>query len=196
MDNTSNLFGIDNNDIILETGRILIAEPFLEGRYFKRAVIILSEYKDDGAVGFVLNKPSGVYVEDVIDDITDFKSEVFIGGPVEHNRIYYMHCKPDLIPKSIPICHGLYWGGDFEILKILISEKQIAPQDIRFFIGYSGWSAGQLQEEVDDKVWLVGMPDIPVIMSCKTEKLWEKTLRKMGGKYKMWSNFPENPNMN
>ncbi len=196
MDITSNLFSIEPNNITLEAGRILIAEPFLEGEYFKRSVILLTEYSEKGAVGYVVNKPSGIYIDDVVEDISDFKSEIFIGGPVEINQVYFIHNRPDLIPNSLLICDDLYWGGDFEVVKILIQEKQITPHEIRFLRGYSGWSAGQLQDEINDQSWVVSIPEIDAIMGKNVSRLWENTLCKMGGKYKMWSNLPKDPNMN
>ncbi|MDE5418032.1 YqgE/AlgH family protein [Labilibaculum sp. DW002] len=196
MDGTDDLFRMENNNIIPGKGKVLIAEPFLEGRYFSRSVVLLTEFSDEGAVGFVLNKPVNLNVNEVLINIAHFDGDVFIGGPVDTNRVYYIHTIPELIPQSIHIYDNLYWGGDFAILKELISLKKIEVHQVRFFAGYSGWSAGQLEDEIKENSWLVSQLDVKDVMNCNNEKLWERSLRKMGGRYKMWSNFPENPGLN
>lgn len=196
MDGTSDLFRIENNNINPGKGKVLIAEPFLEGRYFKRSIVLLAECNEDGAVGFVLNKPINLSVDEVLINIAYFKGEVFIGGPVDTNRIYYIHTIPDLIPQSLPIFNNLYWGGDFSVLKDLIEQKLVLPNQVRFFAGYSGWSAGQLEEEIKEHSWLVSELEVEEIMDAENSNLWEQSLRKLGGRFRMWSNFPENPSLN
>ncbi|RUT73242.1 YqgE/AlgH family protein [Ancylomarina longa] len=196
MDKSSNLFRIEHENFKPEKGKVLIAEPFLEGKYFKRSIVLLAEYNEDGAVGFVLNKPINLTVDEVLVNISHFDGDVFIGGPVDTNRIYYIHTIPELIPNSIPIIDNLYWGGDFSVLKELIERGNVLAHQIRFFVGYSGWSAGQLQQEILGNSWLVSQLKVEEIMSPYIENLWEKSLRQMGGKYMMWANFPENPSLN
>lgn len=187
---------MDNNNINPVKGKVLIAEPFLEGRYFKRSLVLLVEYNKEGAVGFVLNKPINLSVDDILINIAHFDGDVFLGGPVDTDRVYYMHTLAELIPRSIHICDNLYWGGDFSVLKELIEQKKVSQDQVRFFAGYSGWTAGQLDDELNEDSWLVSELDVKDIMNCGNEKLWEQSLRKMGGRYKMWSNFPENPGLN
>ncbi len=115
---------------------------------------------------------------------------------METNQVYFIHNRPDLIPNSLLIRDDLYWGGDFKVVKVLIQEKQIAPHEIRFLRGYSGWSAGQLQDEINDQSWVVAIPEIGSIMGKNVSRLWENTLCNMGGKYKVWRNLPNDPNMN
>jgi putative transcriptional regulator len=196
VDETSHLFGFGKNNMSPKKGKVLIAEPFLEGRYFKRSLVLLTECNENGAVGFVLNKPIKLTIDEVLINIAHFEGEVFIGGPVDTNRIYFLHTIPDLVPHSIHVFDNLYWGGDFGILKDLIEQKEVQPSQVRFFAGYSGWSIGQLELEINENSWLVSQLEVPEIMNCQNEKLWEQSLRRMGGRYKMWSNFPENPGMN
>ncbi|PKQ65599.1 hypothetical protein BZG02_00925 [Labilibaculum filiforme] len=196
MDSNSDFFRIEKNNIQPEKGKVLIAEPFLEGRYFKRSIVLLVECNSDGAVGFVLNKPINLSIDEVLINIAHFDGDVFIGGPVDTNRIYFLHTIPDLLPHSLPVFDNLHWGGDFSVLKELIEQKLVQPDQVRFFAGYSGWSVGQLDDEINENSWMVSQLNVEEIMNCNNEKLWEKSLRRMGGKYKMWSNFPENPGMN
>jgi len=196
VDETSDYFGIGKNNSDLKKGKVLIAEPFLEGRYFKRSLILLAEFNEDGAVGFVLNKSINLTINEMLINIAHFEGEVFIGGPVDSDRIYFLHTIPDLIPNSIHIFDNLYWGGDFIVLKELIEQKDVRSDQLRFFAGYSGWSIGQLEDEINENSWLISQLNVAEIMNGKNEKLWEQSLRRIGGRYKMWANFPENPGMN
>lgn len=196
MDESYDIFRFESNDIKPEKGRVLIAEPFLEGRYFKRSVVLLTEFSDKGAVGFVLNKPIHLNINELIKDLAVFESEVFVGGPVQNNQIYYLHTVPELIPNSFQVFDNLYWGGDFEILKELLSLRKIEVNQIRFFAGYSGWSAGQLEEEIKENSWLVSSLDTKELMALDNSDIWQKALNQLGGNYKLWSNFPKDQNMN
>lgn len=195
MDELHDIFRFESNDIKPEKGRVLIAEPFLEGRYFKRSVVLLTEFSDEGAVGFVLNKPIHLNINEVLTDLDVFESEVFVGGPVQNNQIYYLHTVPDLIPNSFQVFDNLYWGGDFAILKELIGSKRLKVHQIRFFAGYSGWSSGQLEEEIKENSWLVSSLEAEEIMSDNSD-IWQYALNRLGGNYKLWANFPKDQNMN
>ena len=196
MDESYDIFRFEANDIKPEKGRVLIAEPFLEGQQFNRSVILLTEFSDKGAVGFVLNKPSRLNLNDVLTDLETFNSKVFIGGPVQNNQIYYLHTVPELIPNSFQISDNLFWGGDFEILKELIRLKKINNDQIRFFAGYSGWSAGQLEAEIKENSWLVSTLDSNDLMSVDNGDISEKSLIQLGGNFKHWANFPKDQNLN
>ncbi len=192
----TNIFKIETNHIPPKQGHTLIAEPFLSGSYFNRSIIILASYSENGAVGFILNKKVDYPVEDLFVDFPDFDSEIHIGGPVGTDSIYFIHTLGDVIPGSILIKENLYWGGDFEALKMQITLGLVHQNQIRFFLGYSGWDAGQLEEEINENSWLVA--DIPQadLMNIAEDVMWIESVRAMGGKYSMWENFPENPSLN
>jgi len=192
----TNIFRIETNHVSPQQGNILIAEPFLAGSYFNRSIILLATYSEKGAVGFILNKKVDYPVEDLFVDFPDFDAEIHIGGPVGTDSIYFIHSLGDLIPGSIHIRENLYWGGDFEALKLQIKLGLVNPLQVRFFLGYSGWEAGQLEEEIGENSWLVA--DIPQadLMNIDENLMWVESVRSMGGKYTMWENFPENPSLN
>jgi len=190
------LFRFESNDTKPKKGRVLISEPFLEGRYFKRSVILLTEFSEEGAVGFVLNKPIHLNINEVLTDLTVFESEVFVGGPVQNNQIYYLHTVPQLIPNSFQIFDDLYWGGDFAVLKDLIKAKQLRPDQVRFFAGYSGWGPGQLEDEIKHNSWLVSSLNKEELMSTDNTDIWQRALRQEGGFYNVWANFPKDQNLN
>lgn len=192
-----NLFKIETNHVAPRKGRILIAEPFLPGSYFNRAIILLVAHSDKGAVGFVLNKKIDFPVSEIIGNFPDFESEVYIGGPVSTDSIYFIHSLGDQIPGSIHVKDNLYWGGDFDEVKKMIEGGLIEPGQIRFFLGYSGWDSGQLEEELKENSWLVSeIEDNNVMINDSVKSMWLQAVRDLGGKYLLWKHFPENPSLN
>lgn len=192
----TNIFRIETNHVAPKQGSILIAEPFLAGSYFNRSIIILASFSESGAVGFILNKKVDFPVEDIFVDFPDFDSEIHIGGPVGTDSVYFIHTLGDAIPESIHIFENLYWGGDFEVLKTQIKLGLVNSSQVRFFLGYSGWEPGQLEEEIKENSWLVTNIPQDELMNINENTMWADTVRSMGGKYKMWENFPENPSLN
>lgn len=190
-----NIFKIEYNKVIPKKGRVLVAEPFLQDTYFKRSLVLLTEYSDEGAVGFVLNKPLDVKVNEVMNEFPFANESVSIGGPVSTNSVHYIHTLGNVIPNSVHIIDNIYWGGDFDFIKHMFQMGEILPGQMRFFLGYSGWQAGQLENELEQNSWLVTEIGAQSIMT-PNNKLWKATLSQLGDKYKIWSNFPENPGLN
>jgi len=192
----TNIFRIETNHVAPKQGSVLIAEPFLAGSYFNRSIIILASFNENGAVGFILNKKVDFPVEDIFVDFPDFDAEIHIGGPVGTDSVYFIHTLGDIIPESIHIRENMYWGGDFEALKLQIKLGLVDPKQVRFFLGYSGWEPGQLEEEIKENSWLVADISQEELMSINENAMWAESVKAMGGKYKMWENFPENPSLN
>lgn len=192
----TNIFRIETNHVAPRQGSILIAEPFLAGSYFNRSIILLASFNESGAVGFILNKKVDFPVEDIFVDFPDFDSEIHIGGPVGTDSVYFIHTLGNAIPESMHIFDNLYWGGDFEVLKTQIKLGLVSSSQVRFFLGYSGWEPGQLEEEIKENSWLVTNIPQDELMTINENTMWADTVRSMGGKYKMWENFPENPSLN
>ena len=190
-----NIFNIEYNKVSPKKGRVLVSEPFLQDTYFKRSLVLLTEHSEEGAVGFVLNKPLEVNVNEVMSDFPASQASVSIGGPVSTNTIHYLHTLGDLIPNSVNVIDNIFWGGDFEVVKDMLSAGQIKPEDIRFFLGYSGWHAGQLENELKQNSWLITEIKPSQIMKPKSN-IWKSTLSQLGEKYRIWSDFPENPSLN
>jgi len=189
------IFRIKTNNILPKIGRVLIAEPFLPGSYFNRAIIFLADHNEEGTVGFILNKPVDFPIPDFFKEFPTYENQLFLGGPVNIESVYYIHKFGDLVPESIHIVDDLYWGGNFDRIKELVNSGAVEQDNIRFFLGYSGWSKGQLKEELEEDSWLVA--DIPSkFVMGDTSELWKEMVKKMGGKYSMWENFPENPSLN
>jgi putative transcriptional regulator len=189
-------FKVGNNKIEPVKGDVLVAEPFLHGKYFGRSVVLITEGSEESTMGLVLNKPLTYDVGDFFPDLDDFDLPVSLGGPVETDKLFFIHTLGNLIPQSIHIKDNLYWGGDFETMSHLIKQKQINSSQVHFFIGYAGWLKGQLEMEIEGGAWLVVNVKPNDMMGTILPSLWEDTMYSLGGKYKIWSRFPENPNMN
>jgi putative transcriptional regulator len=179
-----------------EKGKILISEPFLNDPNFKRTIILLAEHTEEGSVGFVLNKPTEVKISQMINDFPEFDSLVYYGGPVQLNTLQFIYRGENVIDGSIEIMPGLFWGGSFDILKTLIKSNSVSPADFRFFIGYSGWGEGQIDDELELNSWIVAEATIENIFSEEPDKLWREVLKKMGKKFAILASFPENPSVN
>ncbi len=177
-------------------GRFLVAEPTLLDQSFNRTVVMLTEHNDDGSVGFVLNKPMELKLHELVPDLPMGNFPIFFGGPVQNDRIFYIHSLGDHLPGSIAVANGVFWGGDFEMLKMMIRNGEVELNSIRFFMGYSGWGSNQLIEELDEKSWVVleqGTLD-PLVDAPET--LWKKILLNLGNDYKIWANAPKDPMLN
>jgi len=192
----TNIFRIETNHVAPRQGSVLIAEPFLSGTYFNRSIIIIASHNSSGTVGFILNKKVDFPVDDIFTDFPDFGSEIHIGGPVGTDSVYFMHTLGDSIPGSVHIKENLYLGGDFESLKLMIKLGLVNHSQVRFFLGYSGWDAGQLDEEINENSWLVGDISQEDLMSFDENMMWRNSVRAIGGRYMMWENYPENPSLN
>jgi len=180
-----------------QKGKLLIAEPSLTGDLsFNRSIVLLAEHNTDGSVGFILNKPLEYNISDLVDDISA-NFEVYNGGPVEQDNLYFIHKVPHLIEDSVEISNGIYWGGNFEKIVSLINNNKISKEDIRFFLGYSGWDSFQLDDELSSKSWIViNNEHKSDILQHATPALWKEKMTQLGGDYLLWSNAPEDPALN
>ncbi|MGB3773767.1 MAG: YqgE/AlgH family protein [Leeuwenhoekiella sp.] len=178
----------------LHKGKLLVAEPSIIGDVsFNRSVILLASHDAEGSVGFILNKPLSCTLEELIPEATSGMM-VYNGGPVEKDCLYFIHKVPDLIPNSIEIDAGIYWGGDFNTVIELLRFELVSDEDIRFFLGYSGWSASQLDTELESQSWVV-VDNIykKAIITKSLPDFWKENMLELGGDYPLWSNAPENP---
>jgi putative transcriptional regulator len=176
-------------------GKLLIAEPFLGDPNFERSVVLLCEHNEQGSFGLVLNQTSNLHLDDVMENMYG-EFPLYIGGPVEQNTLHFIHRLGNQIDKSVDIGNGIYWSGDFEEVKTLINIGKISENDIRLFIGYSGWSAGQLADEMNRNSWIVSETDAHFIFDTPANQFWRAILKSMGGEYKVLSNYPTDPRLN
>ena len=188
------ILNITYNNVHPQKGKVLISQPFMMDGCFKRSVVLLTEYSNDAAIGFVLNKPLRLTIDDLTDDFPAGESQLSIGGPVATDTLHFLHTFAH-IPDAIEVVNGIYWGGKIDVVRQLLSISIMKSDNIRFFLGYSGWSAGQLDDELKTNSWLVG--DVrPGQIIRPPRDLWHETVKSMGEPYQLWTTFPENPGYN
>ncbi len=187
---------IRTNNVKPAKGRILLSEPLMGDYFFGRSVVLLAEHNEEGSFGTILNKPISANFNDIVKDFPDFDAPVYLGGPVDTENLFYVHTKGDLLPDSLEIIKGVFWGGDIGMLKEMMLLKTIQPKDIRFFIGYSGWAASQLDQELEKNSWIIARATSQKVFGIEPTIMWENIVNKMGEEYKYWKNFPVDPNAN
>jgi putative transcriptional regulator len=175
----------------IERGMVLLAEPFSEDHYFKRAVVLMCEHHPQGSLGFILNKPTDLVINDLIEDFPPFDARVFYGGPVQTDRLHFIHNLGDLLSNSQKITDGVFWGGDFSELQFLIKNDMVTLDNIRFFVGYSGWSAGQLVEEMGTGSWITAEMHANYAFKTKAEELWKLVMYNKGATYEILADLPD-----
>lgn len=179
----------------ITNGSLLIAEPYMGDTNFERSVVVVCEHNGLGTFGLVLNQPTSIHLDDVIDDIRA-ELPLFVGGPVQQNTLHFLHRRPDLIDDSVPVVEGLYWSGNFEQIKQAVNVGTLTERDARFFIGYSGWDAGQLADELAQKAWFVSHIDADFLFDTPITEFWRGVLKRMGGEYKAIAHYPLDPRLN
>lgn len=176
---------------VIEKGTVLLAEPFSEDPYFKRAVILMCEHHPQGSLGFILNKPTDLMINDLMEDFPSFDASVSYGGPVQTDRLHFIHSLGDLLSDSQKIADGVFWGGNFNQLLFLIQNDIVTPHNIRFFVGYSGWSAGQLVEEMGTGSWITAQVHPNYVFKTKAEELWKLAMSNKGTTYQILADLPD-----
>ena len=190
------LFAILPEDKIPEKGKILISEPFLPDNFFNRSIVYLTDHTPQGSVGFILNKKLDLNISSAISGFEGWDENLNMGGPVAPDTLHYLHNLGDLIPKSVPVDGNIYWGGDIDTIRKLISTRKINHSQIRFFLGYSGWSAGQLERELNEDSWIIARIKSDIVINNRGDDTWKRVLRSFKNKYRIWADFPNSPDMN
>ena len=196
MSDIENLIKIKTNNIKPGKGKLLISEPFLLDYYFKRSVVLLAEHNEEGSFGIIMNKPVSAKFNEIVKNFPEFNAQLYLGGPVKSDSLFFIHTLGDRIEGSLEIIDGLYWGGNIEAIKEMITLNILNPADIRFYIGYSGWTANQLDAELKRNSWVVSRAKVEQLLNTQPNKLWSLTLQNLGKEYALWTNFPSDPSMN
>jgi len=195
----SSLFRINLPTSAPMPGALLVAEPFLREEYFNHSVITLIEFTaTTPSMGIVLNKPTGYTLGNAINEIDDnVDIPIYCGGPVSCDRLFYLHSLGHEFPNSRKLSDNLYIGGDFNSVKSYVNMGLPTEGRIRFFVGYSGWDPGQLEEEISRHVWAVApQPANSEILRDNDDSFWYHTVRLMGANYRNWLYHPLNPQFN
>jgi putative transcriptional regulator len=179
------------------SGILLIAEPFLKDPNFSRSVVMLCKHDDaEGSFGFVLNSILPKKLDQLVPELDGFDIPVYAGGPVQINTLHFIHQYPDFFSDCIKVTDEVYWGGDFDVLKRLLQEGSIDREKIRFYLGYSGWEAGQLVGEMKENTWITLHAAREIIFETPIDEIWKACLKQLGGKYGMMIHYPTDPQLN
>ena len=192
------IFQIESNKIHPRKGDLLISAPFLKDFYFARSVILMIENNDEGSMGIVLNKSFSNFMtlNEVIPELASLPPiPLYKGGPVERKTLFYLHSFSEL-KDALPLGNGLYVNGDFEQMKRYLLCGGSTQGYIRFFMGYTGWQKGQLKQEIETNTWIINKDSRLDLLNMHLRDLWKESLCDMGGKYAVWSHYPNYPIMN
>lgn len=189
---------IEHNKVVPAKGKLLIAEPFLSEAWFQRSVILLAEHNAEGSMGFVVNKPLDLNVNDFFEELGGVENiPLYCGGPVETNRLFYFHCLgKEIVPNSLEIGEGIYFDGDFSAICDYLAGGRSVDGTVKFFLGYSGWEKGQLSSEIKRDTWLVSSLQKDLVFDVKPAEVWDKALKQLGAGYSLWSTYPLDPSHN
>jgi putative transcriptional regulator len=178
-------------------GRLLVATPPLVDPNFDRTVVLILEHGDEGALGLVLNRPGDAPLIDAVPEWSPFGAEpsvVFAGGPVSPESVIALaQATSDRETDGwIPIIDSL---GTVDLAREPV-DIEAAIETVRVFVGYAGWAPGQLEGELDRGAWFVCDFDVTDAFSADPETLWNRVLRRQGGRLAMFANCPADPSTN
>ena len=186
-------FKIRSNSLEPKQGNILISEPLMNDFHFGRSVVLLIDHEEsEGTFGVIINKRLNASISQIVDEFPDFEAPAYLGGPVADNQLFFIHSLGAMIPEASPIIDGLYWGGDADTLKTLISTGIANESNTRFYLGYAGWDSGQLVEELVRNSWLVSSISTKQFFSVHPDRMWQTFVNQLGSPYEMWNRFPKN----
>ncbi len=181
----------------VKAGQILLAEPFMVDGNFKYSMVLICDHSHtEGTVGFVLNKEIDIPLNDLLASFPEIDSPVFFGGPVGTDNIHYVHRLGEELEGSIKVCDGIWWGGDFEQLKQKVALDLVSPNDIRFFVGYSGWEPGQIQGEIRLGSWIISDMKAEYLFQFDPEALWQQGMEDKGDTFSILAEVPLDVVMN
>ena len=182
-----------------EKGSLLIANPVLPDPNFSRTVILLCDHDDQGSFGLVINRSTQLKAPDLFLNINILKSyneKIYLGGPVSQSMVFFLCRSPSAAGKLNEVCSGVYLGSNLETLESLYASLENPEQDIRFYLGYSGWSGGQLAEEMEQNSWLVQKANEQFIFLDSESLIWPQAVNSLGEKYQYLTKAPVNPQWN
>ncbi len=182
----------DNPGQLCLRGSLMLADPSLRDPNFFRTVLLLTEHRPDmGAHGYVLNRPMGKTVGDLLSG-TEFAAlariPVFIGGPVSQEKLTFA---------------AMTWDAEAQKLNftthLSVSDAKrhhLEGEAVSAFVGYSGWSEGQLENELRQHAWITRKAAPDVIAPRQPDALWASLLTSMGPYFGLLARMPEDPSLN
>lgn len=181
-------------------GSLLVAKPTVGDFFFKRSLIMIVDPDEgEGAMGVVVNHFVGYYLRDVLPELETVEEiPLYLGGPVGTEMMFFMHTLgPEVIPDSLDLGCGVWFGGDFEAIKRYVELGGPVEGRIKFIVGYSGWGKGQIASELERHDWAVlNDCDSGLLMSSGEDDSWREAVSRFGDRYRLWLDMPSNPEWN
>lgn len=182
----------------MKPGTLLISQPFLGDPHFERSVVLLCRHHpSEGAFGLVLTRPTATVLGDALRLPAGPAAALplYEGGPVQLDTLHFVH-RCAALPGAAALGEDVYWGGDFDVLIALINSGAITPNDVHCYVGYSGWSAGQLAAEIRRGSWIRQPASAGKVFTLRADAFWQSILREKGGRFRALSNYPLDPRLN
>jgi putative transcriptional regulator len=165
---------------------LLLAMPQLRDPNFSRTVVLLCEHGPDGAIGFVINRPTDIHAATAValdpPPVRDSGLRLWSGGPVETGRGFLLLGDDPAVDQSQRVGDGLYLTSSMDVLRPLLEADPIAMpgRRCRLLLGYAGWGPGQLDEELAASAWLTAPPDPDLVFGTPADEMWERAIRGLG----------------
>lgn len=170
-------------------GSLLVASPALVDPNFRRTVVLVAEHGDAGAMGVVLNRPSETRVAEAVPELSTLAGDeetVFVGGPVATDSLLALADVEDEEDASELVVGTVGF----------VQDADVAARRGRIFVGYAGWSAGQLEAELDEESWIVVPAEPDDVFSDEPAELWSSVLRRQVGPLALLATLPPDPSLN
>lgn len=162
---------------------LLLAMPQMEDPNFSRSVVLLCKHEPEGAMGLIVNRPTGTLVSSVIDLEPPLRQdnglEIWEGGPVETERGWLLLADEPSAGETIDIATGIFLSGSMDVLRSSIESETVSGR-ARFLLGYAGWSAGQLEAELAASAWLTADVSSALIFGTEPGHMWQAAIRSLG----------------
>jgi len=180
-------------------GSFLIANPVLPDPNFSRTVVLLCNHNEEGSFGLVINRNSGLKSPEVFtssDLLSGYEIDVFIGGPVSPSQVFYLARSPKPLSDMEEICPGVYMGMSWDTLEVVLKDLDRPNDNLRFYMGYSGWGSGQLAGEMDQRSWLTCDAQDQFVFTDAEDHIWPKVVQSLGPEYEYLLRAPVDPRNN
>lgn len=187
-----------NKPVKAHSGALLISEPLMVDPYFSRsAILVLDEPEDGGHFGLILNKSTEMTLQNLMPDWEAGKRiRVYCGGPVDLERMFLLHTLGDALGPAVEVLPGIYVGADFDKIVEYIDNGGEVEGKLRFFLGYCGWSPGQLAAEIERHTWAVNPRPETNLLKGRGDKYWRRQVEQLGEDYRSWLVVPSDPSLN